>query len=314
MGCTPTVDRAEGPLFNACHHAVPFSVQEEVRVSSENSPDHPASQDSTQSVDAPKEELQPHPEIPDRLASFFDTGMPVWRYVLQMVVMSFIPTMVLANVLAGVGVVTEENVPKFPGPPITMFFGIVIVSPLVETLMMAGIFWLLSFLTRNLLHLAIASSIIWGLLHATTTPVWGVVILWAFFVFSCAFPAWRRNSWLKAVGITSAIHALHNLLPAIAVLVAGAPGRRIEAEPAKPNINVIQPGAMSIPATFRGCATSSVVIRQGAADLDPRCYTVSPITPIECSPGLEDSRRCHAGTSHSDGRFTQSAGPCSWPR
>lgn len=140
-----------------------------------------------------------------------------------MAVVSFVPTMILSLVLAFSGVLTGGNAPEFEGPPaVVLFVGIFLVSPLLETLLMAAILRLLMWATNEPVQLALASAVVWAILHSLMTPIWGLVVAWPFFVFSLAYLAWRRISWTKAILVAAGIHALHNLLPAIAA--AGAAG------------------------------------------------------------------------------------------
>lgn len=146
---------------------------------------------------------------------FFRTDVPAWKYVIRMTIVSLVPTFLLSVVLAAAGILTEENTPVFEGPPAVLLIGIVVVSPVVETLLMAGFIWFLRFFIRRPVRLAIASCAIWALLHSLMAPLWGLVIAWPFFVFSCAYLAWRDVSWGKAILVAAGIHALHNTLPAL---------------------------------------------------------------------------------------------------
>ena len=48
----------------------------------------------------------------------------------------------------------------------------------------------------------------------------GPVIWWPFVIFSTLFLTWRRRSIPAAIGMATAAHAAHNLLPAL-LLVSG---------------------------------------------------------------------------------------------
>jgi hypothetical protein len=45
-------------------------------------------------------------------------------------------------------------------------------------------------------------------------------VIWPFFVFSCAYLAWRRRSLWHAMGVTCGIHMFQNLLPGILICLA----------------------------------------------------------------------------------------------
>jgi hypothetical protein len=65
----------------------------------------------------------------------------------------------------------------------TKLFLIALFSPVVETLIMAGV---LSLLLRFLRpwHAVVASALLWGIAHSLSSPWWGVVIWWPFLIFS----------------------------------------------------------------------------------------------------------------------------------
>ncbi|MCA9439026.1 MAG: hypothetical protein KC978_24790, partial [Candidatus Omnitrophica bacterium] len=106
------------------------------------------------------------------------------------------------------------------GGPLAIFIGIVIFSPVIETFLMASGIWLLSFITQRPLRLALLSAILWAALHSLLSPPWGIGILWPFFVFSCAYLAWRKKTWWRAIWVTICIHAFQNFFPGLAVIFA----------------------------------------------------------------------------------------------
>jgi hypothetical protein len=91
-----------------------------------------------------------------------------------------------------------------------------------ETLLLAFTLWALSFVTQDFIKRALAAGVIWGILHSIQAPAWGLVVWWPFFIFSCAYLAWRRVSWVYAFLAAALLHFIQNLLPAIAVVVMPA--------------------------------------------------------------------------------------------
>jgi len=93
------------------------------------------------------------------------------------------------------------------------FVGIALLSPVVETMLMAGI---LALLTRWLANwqAAVASAAIWGVLHSLMAPLWGAVIWWPFLIFSTLYLTWRPRGWWTAVAVAASVHALQNVGPA----------------------------------------------------------------------------------------------------
>jgi len=93
-------------------------------------------------------------------------------------------------------------------------------SPVVETLMMAGI---LALLLRWLAawQAVIASAAIWGVLHSLASPLWGVVIWWPFLIFSTLYVTWRPRGFWRGVAIVMTVHILQNLFPALLIVLRG---------------------------------------------------------------------------------------------
>ena len=100
---------------------------------------------------------------------------------------------------------------------VVLFVSVVIVSPIVETLLLGFGLWVLSFVMKKPLRKAIVSCVIWAVLHSCVALLWGAVVVWPFFVFSCAYLAWRRRSWWHAMGVACGIHMFQNFLPGILI-------------------------------------------------------------------------------------------------
>ena len=167
------------------------------------------------------EALEPQGGAKEGEPFLFRIRFPVWKYVLRMWLIGFVPSVILAIVLSAAGVLTEESGPDLSGDlhPGVMFFAIVVVSPVLETLAMGVVLKLLSLLTRRRSTLAVMSCLVWAGLHSLASLPWGLTIVWPFFIFSCSYIGWRRRSWLHAVFITCVIHFLQNLPPGILLLV-----------------------------------------------------------------------------------------------
>ena len=130
-----------------------------------------------------------------------------------------------ALTLAGsvaIGWVLSRLVPGGVGPdlghanPVVQFVGIAIVSPVLETMLMAGI---LALLTRWLANwqAVVASAAIWGVLHSLMAPLWGAVIWWPFLIFSTVYLTWRPRGWWTAVAVAASVHVLQNTGPAVLI-------------------------------------------------------------------------------------------------
>jgi hypothetical protein len=155
-------------------------------------------------------------------AWLFDTRGAAWKYVLRMVPTTLVPALLISVLLALLGVAREGTVPVFDSQlsPATLFVGLVVISPVGETLVMAVILKGFSFAIRNRVHLALASAVVWAILHSLAAVAWGLAVFWPFFVFSCAYLAWREQSRRRGFLVATSIHMLHNLLPTLVLLAA----------------------------------------------------------------------------------------------
>ena len=148
----------------------------------------------------------------------FDNQISIWKYILRTGLISLVPSILIAVILGLSGVITEDTGPEFEGSAPGLLFMLVIFGPLLETLLMGGGLWILSFITKRQVILAITSAFIWAVLHSLFAWAWGLVIIWPFFIFSCSYLTWRKRSWWHAILITSCVHAFQNILPTIAAI------------------------------------------------------------------------------------------------
>ncbi len=152
-----------------------------------------------------------------------DDPRPMRKYILWMWPISFLPTVALGFLGSIVGIdpdAADLTAEALAGAPaLVVVFLLVIVSPVVETLMMSFVLFILSRFMKKKVTLAMVSAVLWGLLHGLDSPVWGVHVLWPFFVFSCAYLTWRQKSWFHAVWVTCCIHALQNLVPSLGIVI-----------------------------------------------------------------------------------------------
>jgi hypothetical protein len=104
--------------------------------------------------------------------------------------------------------------PEFPVTGPLAIILLVIVSPMVETLLMAGaLALLLRFMPPRWAVLASAAG--WGAAHSIAAPVWGLIIWWPFLIFSTLYVTWRQRSLGLALAAPMITHALQNLPSAI---------------------------------------------------------------------------------------------------
>jgi hypothetical protein len=100
------------------------------------------------------------------------------------------------------------------------FFGTVIFSPAIETLLMIPLFGLLRGITKNQLALVFLSALVWALLHSILIPIWGLGVFWGFVVLSSSYLAWSDKSPKLAYWVTFALHALNNLTAFVGAVIS----------------------------------------------------------------------------------------------
>ena len=151
------------------------------------------------------------------LPRFLFADERAWRYILLAWPLVAIPGLAL-------GWLASRLFPGLPGPDLgselpgwLVAFGVVLFSPAVETLLMSGPVALLNRFAGPVVAV-IGSAVIWAVAHSLTAARWGLVVWWPFLIFSIAYLNWRRRGYWSAVGVVTAIHALNNALPVVALL------------------------------------------------------------------------------------------------
>lgn len=135
------------------------------------------------------------------------------------------PTALLPSIL--LSALAAALFPTVPGPTFnssgpTAFLLLAVFSPVVETLIMAGVLSLLLKFAGPA-NAIIGSAVGWGVAHSLAAPAWGLVIWWPFLVFSTLFVVWRDRSIWLALAVPAAVHMLQNVGPAMIVAArAGA--------------------------------------------------------------------------------------------
>lgn len=148
----------------------------------------------------------------------FDNQTSIWKYILRTGLISLVPSIIIALILGVTGAITEETGPEFKGSAPGLLISLVIIGPLLETLLMGGGLWILSFITKRQVLLAVISTFVWAVMHSLFALAWGFVVMWPFFVFSCSYLAWQKRSWWHAILVTSCVHAFQNILPTIVAI------------------------------------------------------------------------------------------------
>ncbi len=144
-----------------------------------------------------------------------EPGISYRRYVLSAYPLALLPSILLVALAYGavnaLGVNSEHI--AAPGREVSAgeLLGVVVFAPVVETFLLAVLLWFLSLLSRNFVFVATISALLWASLHATYGALWFFGTVWSFFVFSCAYLAWRNASFVRAYFAAALPHMLINL-------------------------------------------------------------------------------------------------------
>lgn len=150
---------------------------------------------------------------------------PLWRYCLIALPITLLPTVILfviaCGILSFIGVnVNALLLQKTPivkeTSVIVLAFGSVVIAPIVETFLLAGLLKILSKVNPRPFFIAAYAAVVWGGLHGLFGILGFFGSVWNFFVFSCSFIAWRKLSFKQAFIAAAVPHAFVNL---IAILV-----------------------------------------------------------------------------------------------
>jgi hypothetical protein len=140
--------------------------------------------------------------------------MPLWRYCLLAFLLSLIPGIMLVATLYGIVAWVGIDTTGLQAPEIHATLrdaiGSILIGPAAETLLLALGLKALSTMTQRTSLIVTASALAWGCLHATRGFMWLFGPTWSFFVFSCAYLAWRKKSFGQAFLAAAVPHALGN--------------------------------------------------------------------------------------------------------
>ena len=142
------------------------------------------------------------------------------RRPLRAILVGWLATSIPALALAALAgwLLPNAASPDLPVGGLYPFLLVVVISPLLETLIMAVVIEI-GLLVLPPVVVVILSSIGWGIAHSLAAPVWGLVIWWPFLIFSTLYVTWRGAGRSKAIAIVTAVHALNNFLPALILLL-----------------------------------------------------------------------------------------------
>lgn len=149
------------------------------------------------------------------VARLLSPKVPLWRYSLEAWPIALIPSVLLfvlaSGLLALAGVSLESVAPPAREVSVSTFLGVVIFAPIVETLVLIGGIKILGSISSRHAAVAMMSALAWGFFHGIFGALWFFGTVWSFFVFSCAYLAWRSQSFKAGFIAASVPHALINL-------------------------------------------------------------------------------------------------------
>ena len=134
------------------------------------------------------------------------------------------PSVLLVAAAAGVaelaGVAWRSRPDTDPSLSWFDWTGAVLLAPLAETWLLGVMLWPIRVVARKPFHAALIAALVWGALHGLLAWIRFFGSAWSFFVFSCAYLAWRRRSYRHAFIAAAVPHALLNATVMIFVALA----------------------------------------------------------------------------------------------
>ncbi len=226
------------------------------------------------------------------LRSLRNTDRPVRSYVWRAWLISIIPTYVIGSIVVGVLALPSPTIPD--SSPVFLVIFLLYIAPVVETMVMWPILWILRAVMRRQLRVALASAVIWGVLHGLHSVAQGLTITWAFFVFSICFMEWEKKSKLTGIGVTALLHMTHNLVPACALIVIALSGGTPIEHKSVPS---------PVPPAQREAA--SISVDREVASTKPSITTMIPVKIREMGKEDEYKRLIQAFSKFGEEEFLQ---------
>ena len=154
------------------------------------------------------------PMVPIRLRSFLPRGRS--KIVFALVMGCYC-------IVVGSFVSTWAAVARLPRPPRAFYLrgdvpdvlGVLVFGPLIESLMLVGVFELVRRLRAPVWVQVLTSALFISELHFW--PWWphAFIVLPSFLIQSASYFYWRRVSWKDAFWVLVCIHAINNVIPAL---------------------------------------------------------------------------------------------------
>lgn len=150
----------------------------------------------------------------------FERVHPFWRHVLVLLPCAVLPSLALGLLAHSFALALDVGRTSLPGAssaPLVSAFLSIAFAPLVETVFLASFIETGRSLKQSNIRIAIAAGVMAGILHGIASPIWFFQSAWGFFVYACAYLAWRPASLPRAFSIAAVTHALNNAIAAAAL-------------------------------------------------------------------------------------------------
>ena len=148
---------------------------------------------------------------------------PLWRQILYYALVALAAAgafiLVAVGLVFAIGGRPELLSREAPGLSPTDILGTAVFAPVLETLLLASLLWLLQTASANRVFVAAVAALLWGAMHATLGVISFFGSVPAFFIFSCAYMAWREVSFGRAFVAAATPHALINSLALVIIAV-----------------------------------------------------------------------------------------------
>jgi hypothetical protein len=108
------------------------------------------------------------------------------------------------------------------GEPTAHVVDLLFLAPLIESFILLTLIELFRRLHFPAWLQVLLPAFLIGVLHSPQWWPYGFIVAPGFAIDACAYLYWRSASRKTAYGVVAAIHALHNLAPAMSVIAYGA--------------------------------------------------------------------------------------------
>jgi hypothetical protein len=158
--------------------------------------------------------------MPDRITAFWhslsDCTQPQLSYLGRALLVD-LPVVCAVGLVLNWVTGTGWPEPSLDGLP-QLFFGLCVMAPILETIAMGVIIWVLRRFKTRIEYVPWVTALICAGLHSLAKPLWGIEIFWSFVIFSLCYIAWEKKTLSYAFCMTAILHALHNMVPLLVLL------------------------------------------------------------------------------------------------